>query len=155
MLITDFLKKNCIQVGIDAPDKESVISQLMSLVIKNNPDIDMQKSLSGVHEREKLGSTAIGDGVAIPHARIDCSGGIRVAFCTLKEGVDFDAVDGNPVKLVFLILYPKDQIRLQLRFLARVSRLLQQKGLSESLLKCSSQEEIMNFLTHYESTHFH
>lgn len=155
MLITDFLKEESIQVGVDATDKENVINQLMNIVICNNPDIDMEKALSGIYEREKLGTTGIGDGVAIPHTRIDCSGGIRVALCTLKNEIDFNSIDQKPVSLVFLILYPKDQIRLQLRFLARVSRLLMQKGLTEELIKCTTSSEVLEILTHYESTHFH
>ena len=155
MLITDYLKQECIDISLSGENKEEIIKQLLDLIIKSDPGVNREEALEDIFAREKLESTAIGNGVAIPHARVEKVSGIKVAFGFLKDNLDFDPIDNKPVELVFLILFPKQEVGLQLRFLARVARLLQQKGLHNNLLLCKSAEEVIGTIKVYEEKHFH
>ena len=155
MLITDYLKEECIDISLSGENREEVIKKLLDLILKSDPGINREEALEDLFAREKLESTAIGKGVAIPHARVEKTSGIKVAFGLLKDGLDFDSIDNKPVELVFLILFPKEEVGLQLRFLARVARLLQQKGLHGNLLVCKSEKEVMDIFKIYEEKHFH
>ena len=155
MRITDFLKKECIKVYLEGTNQEEIIKELIELIFKNDPEINKDEALEGLFKRENIESTAIGEGVAIPHAKIEKGKDISVAFGLLEKGAEFNSLDGKPVKLVFLILYPKDKINLQLRFLARVARLLRQSGLHDSLFNCKSPKDVIDTFKHYEDKHFH
>lgn len=105
---------------------------------------DIQKK---VLERERSGSTGVGDGVAIPHARLDEITFPVGAFLRLSgEGVDFDAVDNNPCNLIFMILAPESSRADHLRALAQVSRAFRQKSVRDQLLKANSEQELINIL---------
>ncbi|MCP4757618.1 MAG: PTS sugar transporter subunit IIA [Proteobacteria bacterium] len=155
MLITDFLKKECINVDLQAGSKEEIIKELAELLLKYHPEIDKEEAYAGLFEREKLLSTGIGEGVAIPHARLESSRKISVAFGLVHKETDFGSLDNKPVKIVFLIFFPKDEVNLQLRFLARVSRLLRDASLYESLYESQSPEEVVAVFKQYEDHHFH
>jgi mannitol/fructose-specific phosphotransferase system IIA component (Ntr-type) len=155
MRITDFLKKECIKVYVEGKNRESIIEELLDLIIQNYPAINKEVALAGLFKREKLESTAIGRGVAIPHARIENCDNISVAFGLLNKGVDFKSLDNKPVRVIILILFPKEKITLQMRFLARVARLLHHSGLHDKLFECSSQDDVLDSFKNYEDKHFH
>ncbi len=155
MLITDYLKKECISVNLQSDTKEDVLKELAELQFNAYPQVDRKETLASLFEREKLLTTGIGNGVAIPHARIKSCKEISVAVGLLKKDIDFNSLDNQPVKLVFLIFFPKEQVSIQLRFLARVSRLLQHTSLHDDLFKCKSPDEILSTFKQYEAEHFH
>ncbi len=155
MLITDYLKKECIIVDLKSNTKEEMIEELAEPLFQFHPEVDRKEALAGLHEREKLLSTGIGNGIAIPHTQIESSKEISVAFGIMHSDLDFDTLDKKPVRIVVLILFPKDNVSLQLRFLARVSRLLQHASLNESLYECQNPEEVIDTFKHYEEKHFH
>ena len=155
MRITDYLKKECIRIYLEGNSKEETIKELADLIFQNYPGINRDEALKGIFEREKLDSTAIGKGVAIPHSRIESGKDISVAFGMLREGADFNSLDGKPVRLVFLILFPKTKVNLQLRFLARVARILQHSELYNNLFDCKSPEDVLATFKQYEDRHFH
>lgn len=155
MLINDYLKEECIDISLSGENREEIIKKLLDLILKSDPGINREEVLEDLFAREKLESTAIGNGVVIPHARVEKTSGIKVAFGLLKDDLDFYPIDNKPVELVFLILFPKDEVGLQLRFLARVARVLQQSGLHDSLLTCKSEKEVMDIFKIYEEKHFH
>ena len=155
MLITDYLKEECIDISLSGESKAAVIIKLLDRIIDADPEIIRDEALEDLFSREKLESTAIGNGIAIPHARVKNISDIKVAFGLLTDDPGFDSIDKQPVQLVFLILFPKEKVGLQLRFLARVARLLQQRGLHDSLIQCSSQKEILDTFKLYEEKHFH
>jgi PTS system nitrogen regulatory IIA component len=88
-----------------------------------------------IMEREALGSTGIGDGVAIPHGKMAGSGNVLCVFGRSKKGVDFDAVDGQPVHIFFLVLAPEDSASLHLKVLSRISKILRDPSFRKKLLK--------------------
>ena len=155
MLISDYLKEDCIRVGLTCSSKDEVLKTLAELQFNAHPDVDRDETIDSLYEREELLSTGIGDGIAIPHARIDSSEDVCVSIGLLSSEVDFNALDNKPVWIVFLILFPKEKVNLQLRFLARVSRILQNSTLREELYKCESAGEVMKVFKAFEEKHVH
>src|SRR5262249_45471225 len=95
-----------------------------------------------LEERERLGSTSLGGGIAIPHLKMSGSAEPAVAVASFPEGVDFGAPDGLPVRLIFLVIPPADSPAPHLQILARIWRLLRARGVADNLLRASSPEEI-------------
>ncbi len=155
MLISDYLDPSCIRVGVKGDTKEEVLKELVELQFEAHPEIDRGETMDSLYEREKLLSTGIGEGIAIPHARIESCSEILVSFGLLETGVEFNSLDRKPVRLVLLILFPKEKVNLQLRFLARVSRVLHNSDLLEKLYDCTGSEEIIEVFKQYEEKHFH
>ena len=155
MLISDYLQTQCVLVDLNCETKEEVLKQLAELQFTLHPEVDREETMASLFEREQLLSTGIGDGIAIPHARIGSCNEIFVSFGLLKKDVDFNALDSKPVRMVFLILFPKDKVNLQLRFLARVSRVLQISSLHDELYNCERPEEVIEIFKQYEEKHFH
>lgn len=155
MLITDYLKKECIHVFLDGNGKDDLIKKLAEAHFIQFPLIDSKEALSGLFERESLLTTGIGKGIAIPHARLESCREISVSLGLLKTPIDFDSLDREPVKIMFLIFFPKEKVNLQLRFLARVSRLLSNIDLVNNLCSSQTSDEIITIFKEYEAEHFH
>jgi len=154
MKLTDYLTLKNIQIGVHAKEKTAIIRDLLKTASAVAPDLDLEEAFTGILHRENIGSTGIGKGVAIPHAGVKNCRRILPVIAISHEGLDYDSLDGKPVNIVFLILYPEDQVSTQLKFLARVSRLLRNERLRESLAKSSSAGEVIGILTQYEAEHF-
>jgi mannitol/fructose-specific phosphotransferase system IIA component (Ntr-type) len=154
MRITDILNQDCIKIPLTNMDKNEIIRELLIVISKAHSEINTEEAFEGLIEREKIETTAIGHSVAIPHARIKNLPKIYLAFGQTKEGANFDAIDNKPVKLIFLILFPEEEVSTQLSVLARLSRLLKDETLREELLKCSSNQSVIEVFTQYEAKHF-
>ncbi len=150
MLISDYLNQSCIDTNLEQKNKKDIITRLADLIFQAYPEITPEEAIAGLHERESVMSTGIGEGVAIPHARISSCQEIRIAIGILKDGVDFNAIDNQPVRFVILIFFPKEAVNLQLRTLAKVSRILKKKHLFEHLLNATSSTEIVEYIKQYE-----
>ena len=111
-----------------------------------------KKILSGLLAREKLGSTALGGGVAIPHARLDLIKKPLIVIGISKKGLDFDSLDGEPVYIIFLILSPKETEGLHLKILATISKLLRDKYLLSRLKTASKSREVKELIRVQEGT---
>ncbi len=144
MKISPHLKPERILLQIKSNKKEDTIKELVALIKDSSEIKDSEKFQEDVFEREKIGSTGIGNGIAIPHARSEAVKEFVIVFGRSDIGVDFDAVDNEPVKLFFLMGTPKEKnINNYLKILAHLSRLLTKKALREALLKASTPEEII------------
>ena len=154
MRIIDILSKDCIKIPLTNMDKNEIIKELLDILSIVHSEINIEEAFEEVIEREKIETTAIGHSVAIPHARIKNIQKVCIAFGITKEGVDFDSIDNKPVRLVFLILFPEEEVGTQLALLARLSRLLKDETLREELLKCSSNQSVIEVFTQYEGRHF-
>lgn len=155
MLITDYLDIDCIFVDLKPGSKNELISRLAEAQFSKHSGINRDEAIAGLQEREAVLSTGIGKEIAIPHARLESSSEITVSFGLVREGADFNAIDKLPVKIIFLIFFPAEEINLQLRFLARISRLLSHTALKEDLLACHTAREVIGAFSRYESQHFH
>ena len=154
MKLTDYLTIKNIKIGLIGEKKEEIIEELLDLAESVSPGLNRAEALEGLRKREKVGSTGVGKGVAIPHTGIKNCSRILPVIAISEKGLNYESLDGEPVRLFFMIIYPEDQIKMQLKFLARVSRLMRNDDLRESLMACGSPEEIMEILIKYESEHF-
>ena len=124
MKIEDILAENMIVPTLGAVDKAGVIAELAAVVAEHHPEIDYKRLVSALEEREKLNSTALGDGVAIPHGKLAGIRRVFAAFGRSRDGVDFESLDGKPTHLFFLLVAPEESAGAHLKALARISRLL-------------------------------
>lgn len=153
MKITDFLSKDAVKVELQATGKEEVITELVEQLI---PAKKIKKKIKegiiqSLLERENLGSTGIGQGIAIPHAKSDKIKDVIVAFGISKKGVEFNALDGEPVYIIFLLIAPEESTGLHLKALAKISRLLKDKFFRQALREAKSSEEIINIIKEEET----
>ena len=141
MQLADFLDCDAIKTALPGGSKRSLMKQLADLAgqrIGAKPaDV-----LAGLNEREQLGSTGFGQGVAIPHAKIDGLTGIYGLFARLSEPVDYKAIDGRPVDLVFLLLSPPDAGAEHLKALASISRVTRDAATLERLRGARSRDAL-------------
>ena len=146
MKITDFLEKNCIIMGMKSRTKEEAIKELL-MKLKENGYIKNEKEiLEAVMEREKLGSTGIGQGIAVPHTKSDQIENLVAALGISKAGVDFDSLDGEPVNIIFLVLAPTKSVGLHLKALAKIARLLKDRVFRNALKDAKSPEEVIDLI---------
>jgi len=149
MNITDFLSKKAIVADIKSSKREDVIRELVDALI-NAADIekkDRNKIVDLLIARESLGSTAIGQGVAIPHAKADCVKKMVAAFGLSQKGLDFDSLDGEPVYIFFLLLAPQDSAGPHLKALAKIARLLRDKYFRDSLKGSKDEKSIIKIIS--------
>jgi len=148
--ITEFLTKKTIDIDLKATDKKRVIEELVNLLVKEKQVKDLEKAVASILEREKIGTTGIGQGVAIPHGRVDEVERLVGAFGISKRGIDFDALDGEPVHLIFLLLSPPESGGQHLRALSKISRLFKDKFFKQMLLEAKTVDEVFKILIQEE-----
>ncbi|MDD4910584.1 MAG: PTS sugar transporter subunit IIA [Candidatus Omnitrophica bacterium] len=149
MKVMDFLSKDAISCEIKSAKKEDVIKELVELLV-NSGDIDKKnrgKIIELLMAREALGSTAIGQGIGIPHAKADCVGKLVAAFGISRGGVDFDSLDGEPAYIFFLLLAPQDSAGPHLKALAKISRLLKDKYFRDTLKNCKDAKSVIQAIS--------
>lgn len=142
MKITDILREPLVIPELTGGTKEAVVRELAAHMAAAHPEIDARRLEEVLWEREKLGSTAIGDGIAIPHGKLPGTKSVLGAFGRHLQGVDFQSLDGNPSKLFFLLVAPEDSVGLHLKALARVSRLLKDPAFRSRLLTAADRSEL-------------
>ncbi|MCD6487445.1 MAG: PTS sugar transporter subunit IIA [Syntrophobacterales bacterium] len=144
MNIKDMLKKEFIIENLKSRTKKEVLVELSDVF--SHGDIDRDALFEVLLEREKLGSTGIGDGIAIPHGKLAGLEKLIISFGKSVKGVDFDSLDGKPVHIFFLLLAPENSAGQHLKALARISRMLKDVSFRESLLKAETPEDIYNLI---------
>jgi PTS system nitrogen regulatory IIA component len=127
-------------------DKTAVLRELATHLAGAQPGLDPARLVDVLWEREKLGSTAIGDGIAIPHGKMPGLTGVIGAFGRHAAGVDFDSLDGSPTHLFFLLVAPEDSVGQHLKALARVSRLLKDRAFRERLLAAPDRATLFRLI---------
>ncbi len=148
MKIADFLSKKAITADLKAVKKEDVLKELVDLLAASE-DIEKRnrnKLVEQLMAREALGSTAIGQGVGIPHAKSECVNKLVAGFGISQKGVDFDSLDGEKVYIFFLLIAPIDSAGPHLKALARISRLLKDKYFRDSLKECKDEKSILKII---------
>lgn len=141
MNVADIISKEAVLDNVQVNSKRELI-QYLSEKIANVAGIDARSVFDSVWERENLGSTGYGDGVAFPHARIEGLTKVCGLFARLGDSVDFDALDGKPIDLVFMLVSPENSGADHLTALATLSRVLKTDGCCEKLRKAHSIDEI-------------
>ncbi|KMP11296.1 PTS fructose transporter subunit IIA [Candidatus Nitromaritima sp. SCGC AAA799-C22] len=151
MKITDILKKEYVIPNLEGSDKESVLQELSGFLEKTGAIKDKTSLHTALVEREKLGSTGIGENVAIPHAKLDEIDHIITLFGRSAKGVEFESLDKKPVHFVCLVIAPSNSTGQHLKALARISRLLKNPDLRDSILKATGLDEIFSILVEEDS----
>jgi len=146
MKFNELINKDFIIPEFKGRTKKQVLEELVECLAQNNVEINKDELLKALLEREKLGSTGIGDGVAIPHGKLNGLDNIILLFGKSGEGIDFDAIDGKPVCLVFLLVAPADSAGLHLKALARLSRMLREKDFKNNLMTASDAEALLGII---------
>ena len=146
MKIVDFLNVHAITTNLEAMDKESVISELVELLAKTQSIRDKEKLVKSLLEREALGSTGIGQGVAIPHCKSESVKELVAAFGISHKGVNFESLDGEPAYIFFLLVAPQDTTGPHLKALARISRLLKDKYFRDTLKAAADEKELFRII---------
>jgi fructose-specific phosphotransferase system IIA component len=153
MKISDFLCKEAVNTDLKSEAKMDVISEMVTMLVEGGiiEKKHKNKIVEGLMAREALGSTAIGQGIAIPHTKSDAVGGLTSALAISKKGVNFDSLDGEPVYIFFLLIAPSDSAGPHLKALARVSRLLKDKFFRDSLKNTKTAKDVMDLLSQEDS----
>jgi len=150
MKILDFLHSDAIISSLAANSKEEVLQELVGPLAISNPDLDKDGLVKILIERENLGSTGIGGGIAIPHGKLEGLRHLIASFGKSEAGVDFSSMDNKPAHLFFLLVAPKNSAGEHLKALARISRLFKDPLLKTSLLQADSTDEIFRLLEEYD-----
>ena len=145
MKIVEFLKPELIIEEIQGKNKYEVLEEF-SHCIENVQGLKADKVIHVLIEREKLGSTGIGDGVAIPHGKLHDLEHLICCFGRSRQGIDFEAIDGNPVHLIFLLLAPENSAGTHLKALAKISKILKDPAFRQQLLEAENAEKIYQII---------
>ncbi len=150
MKILDYLKEDMIISGLEAGRKDDAIDKIVGAMIDAGMEGERKIIVKELLEREATGSTGIGNGVAIPHAKTDHVKQLCLAYARSKAGVDFEAVDGKPVNHFFLVVSPSRESSTQLMLLARISRLMGNRLLRNELEAAQTPGEVIDTIKKYD-----
>ncbi len=150
MVVSDYLREKFCRVDLQATDKEDAIKELAEVLNAGGKTIDQEAFIRDVLEREELGSTGIGNNVGIPHARTKAVKGFVIAFGRSTSGIEFKALDGERVNLIFLMGADPGELNLYLRILAELSKLLMNGAFRETLISATSAAEVIAAVKRFE-----
>ncbi|HYA13994.1 MAG TPA: PTS sugar transporter subunit IIA [Syntrophales bacterium] len=147
MKVTDIFRKEYIVEGLKSKSKRDVLAELSGVFLQGGVKYSHEEMVNTLLEREKLGSTGIGDGIAIPHGKLANLEELIVSFGRSKEGVEFDAMDGRPAHIFFLLMAPEDTTGKHLKALAKISKMLKDSSFRKKLLEAKSKDELYGIIT--------
>ncbi len=146
MKITEMLRKEFILEDLKADNKRDVLAEMVGVFARGECRVDPEAMLQVLLEREKLGSTGIGDGIAIPHGKLAGLEEMVIAFGRSKDGIDFEAMDGKPAHLFFLLMAPANSSGQHLKALARISRMMKDGVFRRNLLEAKRHDDLVRII---------
>ena len=152
MSITGILKKEFVIAKLKSRTRLEVLTELSKVFLKSDIRVNYDKIVEVLLEREKLGSTGIGDGIAIPHGKLAGLDDIIVSFGRSKDGIDFDSMDGRPVHLFFLLMAPENSAGHHLKALAKISRMLKDSSFRTELMLAKSADDLYRIIREKDKT---
>jgi PTS system nitrogen regulatory IIA component len=147
MKIIDLLAPRRILPNLQAVNKRGVLEEMAAVLVSGHDEINVANVLEVLLERERLGSTGIGDNIAIPHGKVPQLSRMLLAFGRSLKGVDFDSMDGKPSHLFFMLLAPVNSTGLHLKALAKISRMLMSQVFRDSLMGSGGVEDILRLIS--------
>ena len=144
MKVYELLEKKYILTDFNSKDKIDIINELIDLYKNDKKVNDLEKARTAVLDREKIMSTGVGKGFAIPHGKSNGVNDVIAAFGKTKHDIDYDALDGDPVHHVFLLIGRDDMVSKHIKLLSRISRLMNNDEFRDRLLEASTEENIIN-----------
>jgi PTS system nitrogen regulatory IIA component len=152
MKILELLDKRMIIPQLVSTSKEGVLRELVRAIAQGEKQVDENRLMEILLERESLGSTGIGDGVAIPHGKSKNAKRLLASFGRSLAGMDFQSMDGKPTHLFFLLVAPENSAGIHLKALARISRLMKENVFRKRLMDASSADEIYSLFAAEDET---
>ncbi|MCI0571725.1 MAG: PTS sugar transporter subunit IIA [Myxococcaceae bacterium] len=146
MKIAEFLSPQAVIPELTARTKAEVLRELSQALSRAHAGLRVERVVEVLQEREKLGSTGIGEGVAIPHGKLGGMVQLQASFGLSREGVDFDAIDGKPTHLFFALVAPENSAGIHLKALARISRLFKNPVFRAAILEARTAEDIYRLI---------
>ena len=149
MDLNKFFSEESIIIGCQSKSKKNLlelISKIASNVSGTSEDIVFEK----LYEREKLGTTAFGNGIAIPHARIDSLSEAKIIILKLETAIDFNSSDGEKVDLIVSLLVPNNENEMHIKILSKIAEMLDDKVFREKIRNCSNELEIKSIISSYQ-----
>jgi len=146
MKIADIYRKDFLIEKLAARNKQDVLMELSAIFLQSSVKFDHESVVNVLLEREKLGSTGIGDGIAIPHGKHRDLDDLMISFGRSPEGIDFDAMDGKPVHIFFLLMAPEKSTGQHLKVLAKISRMLKDGKFREDLMTAMTKDDLYRII---------
>ncbi|MEX0661189.1 MAG: PTS sugar transporter subunit IIA [Balneolaceae bacterium] len=154
MDIHSLLEKSTILANVEVDSKKELINTLVDLLNTKVDDKALENIRESVFERESIMSTGVGKQLAIPHGKCSSVDENLASFAILKEPIEFDAIDNEPVKMVFLLVGPESKNNVHIKLLSRISRLMNSGSFREKLLECNDSKEIYDAFQSEEVEYF-
>lgn len=151
MNLFEIIKKNCIIFLEGRFSKETLLEKFTDVFYKTGGISDKYSTLSSLIDRERLGSTGLGDEIAIPHAKIPSISDVKIVLGISKNGIDYASSDGLPVKIFFVVIAPESDISAHLKTLSRISRLIKLTDFKRKVLETQNSLEVLDILKTEES----
>jgi fructose-specific phosphotransferase system IIA component len=154
MKISDILNEELVVTGLHGSSKEEIIDSMIDLVATSPKVLDKEKVREAIFEREKIMSTGVGNGFAIPHGKTDAVSDIVAAFAVTADPIDYQSLDEKPVRLVFLLVGKDNMVGPHIKLLSRISRLMNKEEFRKRLMNLKSPKEIIETFKQEEATYF-
>lgn len=154
MKISELLTEDLVVTHLEGSSKEDIINAMIEVVAKSPKVLDKEKVREAVFEREKIMSTGVGDGFAIPHGKTDAVSDIVGSFAITAEPIDYESLDEKPVRLVFLLVSRANMVGPHIKLLSRISRLMNKPDFRNKLLTVNSATEVIEMFRQEEATYF-
>lgn len=150
MKLTELLTFEKIIPNLSSGDKVGALKELVQSLSQSQEGLNTEGILKVILEREKLGSTGTGNGVAIPHGKVDFINELLLCFGRSEKGIEFDSIDGKPAHLFFLLIAPEDSIGVHLAALAKISNLLDNETTRQQLLQTEDAKKIFEIIQAFD-----
>jgi fructose-specific phosphotransferase system IIA component len=154
MKISDLLTEDFVVTNLEGDSKDDIINAIVDLAAKSSKVLDKEKLRESVFERERIMSTGVGDGFAIPHGKTDAVSDIVGAFAVTAEPIDYESLDEKPVRLVFLLVSKANAVGAHIKLLSKISRLMNKAEFRDKLLRQRSSKEIIEMFKQEEASYF-
>jgi len=154
MKISDILTEQLVVSGLEGGTKNEIIDRMIDLVATSPKVVDKARVREAIFEREKIMSTGVGNGFAIPHGKTDAVSDIVAAFAVTAKPIDYDSLDEKPVRLVFLLVGKDNLVGPHIKLLSRISRLMNREEFRQRLLEKQSPREILECFRTEEASYF-
>ena len=154
MKISDILSENLVVIGLEGDSKDEIIDSMIDVVAASPKVLDKNKVREAILEREKIMSTGVGNGFAIPHGKTDAVSDIVAAFAVTASPIDYHSLDEKPVRLVFLLVGKDNMVGPHIKLLSRISRLMNKEEFRKRLLELKSSKEVLDMFKEEEASYF-
>ena len=153
MKVSDILEEKLVSAGLPGHTKEEIIDAMISLVSQSPKVLDKEKVRTAIGEREKIMSTGVGNGFAIPHGKTDAVSDTVASFAITRDPIDYQSLDEKPVRLVFLLVGRDNMVGPHIKLLSRISRLMNKEEFRNKLLTVQSPREIIDTFKQEEASY--